>query len=84
MPSASNSSYCFGAKCRTIRSIGIKAMMATALLAITVVGRASVDEVARWNQIATDVTTAANTNPLAESSYLCDHARCNSRCRKCH
>jgi hypothetical protein len=41
--------------------------MATALLAITVVGRASVDEVARWNQIATDATTAANTNPLAES-----------------
>ena len=63
MPSASNSNYCFGAKRRTIRSIGIKAIMATALLAITVVGRASVDEVARWNQIATDATTAANTNP---------------------
>ena len=41
--------------------------MATALLAVTVVGRASVDEVARWNQIATDATTVANTNPLAES-----------------
>ena len=67
MPSASNSNYCFGAKLRTIRSIGIKAIMAIALLAITVVGRASVDEVARWNQIATDATTAANTNPLAES-----------------
>ena len=59
MPSASNSNYCFGAKRRTIRSIGIKAIMAIALLAITVVGRASVDEVARWNQIATDATTAA-------------------------
>ena len=32
MPSASNSNYCFGAKRRTIRSIGIKAIMATALL----------------------------------------------------
>ena len=47
--------------------IGTNAMMATALLAITVVGRASVDEVARWNQVATDAAIAAKTNPLAES-----------------
>ena len=43
----------------TIRSIGIKAMIAAALLAITVASRASVDEVTRWNQIATDATTVA-------------------------
>ena len=42
-------------------------MMAAALLAITVVGRASVDEVVRWNQVATDATVTAKTNPLAES-----------------
>ena len=42
-------------------------MMAAALLGITVVSRASVDEVTRWNQIATDATVAAKTNPLAES-----------------
>ena len=51
----------------TTKLIGTNAMMATALLAITVVGRASVDEVARWNQVATDATIAAKTNPLAES-----------------
>ena len=67
MPSVSNSNYRLGAKRLTIKSIGINAMMAAALLAITVVGRASVDEVARWNQVATDATVAAKTNPLAES-----------------
>ena len=41
MPSVSNSNYRFGAKRLTRRSIGIKAMMATAVLAVTVVGRAS-------------------------------------------
>ena len=51
----------------TKKLIGTKAIMAIALLAVTVVGRASVDEVARWNQIATDATTVANTNPLTES-----------------
>ena len=51
----------------TTKLIGTNAMMAAALLAITVVGRASVDEVARWNQVATDATIAAKTNPLAES-----------------
>ena len=67
MPSVSNSNYRLGAKRLTIKSIGINAMMATALLAITFVGRASVDEVARWNKVATDATVAAKTNPLVES-----------------
>ena len=70
MPSISNSNYRLGAKRLTIRSIGINALIAAALLAITVVGRASVDEVARWNQVATDATIAAKTNPLAESRIL--------------
>ena len=41
--------------------------LAAALLAITVANRVSADEVARWNQIATDASTVANTNPLTES-----------------
>jgi hypothetical protein len=41
--------------------------LAAALLALTFVSRASADEVTRWNQIATDATTVANTNPLKES-----------------
>ena len=41
--------------------------LAAALLAITVASRASGDEVTRWNQIATDATTVANTNALKES-----------------
>ena len=67
MPSVSNSNYRFGAKRPTVRSIGIKAIMGTALLAVTVVGRASADEVTRWNKIATDASAVANTNPLVES-----------------
>jgi membrane-associated phospholipid phosphatase len=61
MPPVSNSNYWVGAKRLTIRSIAV------ALLAVTVVGRASVDEVVRWNQVATDATVAAKINPLAES-----------------
>jgi membrane-associated phospholipid phosphatase len=61
MPPVSNSNYWVGAKRLTIRSITV------ALLAITVVARASVDEVVRWNQVATDATVAAKINPLAES-----------------
>lgn len=41
--------------------------LGAALLAITVATRASADEVTRWNQIATDASTVANTNPLKES-----------------
>jgi hypothetical protein len=37
--------------------------LAAALLAITVANRASADEVTRWNQIATDASTTANTDP---------------------
>ena len=51
----------------TTKSIGTNAIMAAALLAIIVVGSASVDEVVRWNQVATDATVAAKTNPLTES-----------------
>jgi len=61
MPPVSNSNFWVGAKRLTIRSITV------ALLAITVVARASVDEVVRWNQVATDATVAAKINPLAES-----------------
>ena len=61
MPPVSNSNYWVGAKRVTIRSVTV------ALLAITVVARASVDEVVRWNQVATDATVAAKINPLAES-----------------
>jgi membrane-associated phospholipid phosphatase len=61
MPPVSNSNYWVGAKRLTIRSITV------ALLAITVVARASVDEVVRWNQVATDATVAAKINALAES-----------------
>ena len=62
MPSISNSNYRLGAKRLTIRSIAV-----ALLLAVTVVGRASVDEVVRWNKVATDATVAAKINPLAES-----------------
>src|SRR5262245_66679116 len=61
MPPVSNSNYRVGAKRLTIGSISV------ALLAITGVDRASVDEVVRWNQVATDATVAAKINPLAES-----------------
>jgi membrane-associated phospholipid phosphatase len=36
-------------------------------VAITVANRASADEVTRWNQIATDASTTANTDPLTET-----------------
>ena len=67
MPSVSNSNYRLGAKRLTIRSIGTIAILAAALLAITVASRASADEVTRWNKIATDASAVANTNPLTES-----------------
>ena len=68
MPFVSNSNYRLGAKVLTTRSIGTNAIIVALLMAITIAGsKASVDEVVRWNQIATDATTAANTNPLTES-----------------
>jgi hypothetical protein len=45
--------------------------LAAALLVITVASRASADEITRWNQIATDASTVADTNPLTEA---CDFA----------
>ena len=56
---------------------------AAALLAVTVASRASVDEVVRWNQIATDASTVADTNPLTESCvfsilHLAIHAAVNA------
>ena len=41
--------------------------LAAALLAIIIASRASADEVTRWNQIATDASTVANTDALTES-----------------
>ena len=67
MPSISNSNCRLGAKRLRIKLVGINAMIAVALLAVDVVARASVDEVVRWNQVATDATVAAKINPLAES-----------------
>jgi hypothetical protein len=49
------------------RPARIPATLVAALLAIIPVTRASADEVMRWNQIATDATTAAKTDPLTES-----------------
>jgi hypothetical protein len=54
MPSFYNSYYRLGAKRMTTKPIGTNTMMAAALLAITVVGRASVDEVVRRNQVANE------------------------------
>jgi hypothetical protein len=51
----------------TVGSVLTIATIAAALLPIFWVGRASADEVTRWNQIATDATTMANTAPLTES-----------------
>ena len=67
MPSVFNSNYCLRAKRLTARSRQTVATIAVVLLATIVASRASVDEVTRWNQIATDATVAAKTNPLAES-----------------
>jgi hypothetical protein len=41
--------------------------LAAALLVMTGASRASADEVTRWNQIATDASTVADTNSLTES-----------------
>jgi len=41
--------------------------LAAALLAITISSASSADDVTRWNQIATDASTVADTNPLKES-----------------
>jgi YHS domain-containing protein/membrane-associated phospholipid phosphatase len=56
-----------GGKSLTVRSVRTIATLAAALLTITVASRAWADEVTRWNQIATDASTVADTNPLRES-----------------
>ena len=50
-----------------VRLFQTLAKLAAALAVIGAASRASADEVARWNQIATDASTVANTNPLAET-----------------
>jgi len=64
MPSFSS---CLDGKSLTIRSVQPIATLAAALLAIFFASRSLADEVTRWNQIATDASTAANTDPLTES-----------------
>src|ERR1700745_245774 len=49
---------------RPVRPLGT---LTAALLAITVASRSSGDEVTRWNQMATDASTVADTNSLTES-----------------
>src|SRR5215470_17998958 len=42
-------------------------ILSGALLIAMLAGRASADEVTRWNQIATDASAVVDTNPLRES-----------------
>ena len=60
-------SNCIDGKSLVVRSVQTIVILAAALLALIVANRASADEVTRWNQIATDASTVANTNPLTES-----------------
>jgi len=52
---------------RPIRPLGT---LAAALLVRTDASRTSADEVIHWNQIATDSTTAAKTDPPTESRFF--------------
>ena len=70
MPSTSKFSYRFGCRRLTNRSLETIAILIATLLAIDIASSASVDEVTRWNQIATDASAVANTNPLTESCVL--------------
>jgi len=63
-------SSCLDGKSLTIRSVQPIATLAAALLAIFFASRSLADEVTRWNQIATDASTAANTDPLTESRFF--------------
>ena len=68
MPYFFNFNYKVGGKSRlTVGCVQTIATLAAALVAITVANRASADEVTRWNQIATDASTTANTDPLTET-----------------
>ena len=64
MPSFSS---CLDGKSLTVRSVQPIATLNVALLAIFFATSSLADEVTRWNQIATDATTVADTNPLRES-----------------
>ena len=67
MNSSSNSNYRPGGQHPTARSRQIVAALAAALLVTAIARRVSADEVTRWNQVATDASAVANTNPLTES-----------------
>jgi YHS domain-containing protein/membrane-associated phospholipid phosphatase len=67
MPYFSNFNYHLDGESLAVRSVRTIATLAAALLSITVASRASADEVTRWDQIATDASTVADTNPLRES-----------------
>jgi hypothetical protein len=56
-----------GLASRFARPSRLLGMLAAALLATSFVSATSADEVIRWNQIATDATTAAKADPLTES-----------------
>src|SRR6516164_9585117 len=66
MSSFSRFTYRLDGKSLTIRSVQTMAIVG-ALLASVAASKTSADEVTRWNQIATDATTVADTNPLRES-----------------
>jgi hypothetical protein len=63
----SNFTFRLDGKSLTIKSVQTIAIVAAALLASVAASKTSADEVTRWNQIATDATTTANTDPLTES-----------------
>lgn len=67
MPSFSNFTCRLDGKSLTVRSVQTMAILAAALLASIAASKTSADEVTRWNQIATDASTVADTNPLRES-----------------
>jgi MFS family permease len=53
-----------------VRLVQTLAKLAAALAVIGAASKVSADEVSRWNQVATDASAVANTNPLAESRVL--------------
>ena len=67
MPYFSNFTYRLNGKSLPIRPLQTMAIVGAALLASVAASKTSADEITRWNQIATDATTVADTNPLRES-----------------
>src|SRR6516165_3182880 len=70
MPSFSNFTYRLDSKSLTIRPVQTMAIVGAALLASVAASKTSADEVTRCNQIATDASTVADTNPLRESAVF--------------